>query len=136
VFLHEGIIARGTRAPTLVQRSEDLVLTAAALGLAGYGTFEVIIALTHIVNGPQIEWWALLLLVVFGTMLVVAAAFVRVKLPGGLALAISALLALQALAIHGAVHEYGEVILPFQLARGGVAVLLVALAYLGSRKPA
>lgn len=110
------------------------MLTAAALGLAGYGTFEVIIALTHVVNGPRLEWWALGLLALFGTILVVAAAFVRVKLPGGLALAIGALSGLQALAIHSAFHDYGRVIVPFQIVRGAFAMVLLALAYAGSRR--
>lgn len=110
------------------------MLTAAALGMAGYGTFEVIIAMTHVVNGPQIELWALALLAIFGTILVVAAAFVRVQLPGGLALAIGALLGLQALAIHNAFHDYGRVIIPFQIARAVFAVALIALAYAGRRR--
>lgn len=110
------------------------MLTAAALGMAGYGTFAVITAITRVVNGSDLEWWALVLLGVFGTILVVAAAFVRVRLPGGLALAIGALLGLQALAIHSSFYDYGRVILPFQIARAVFAALLIGLAYQGSRR--
>jgi hypothetical protein len=104
------------------------VLTAAALGMAAYGTFEVIIALTQVVNGLTIEWWALVLLAACGTVLVAAAAFVRVRLPGGVALALGAL------SIHSALHDYGRVIIPIQVARGTVAILLIALAYAGTRR--
>jgi hypothetical protein len=66
---------------------------------------------------------------VFGLLLVLAAAFVRVRMPGGLAVAISAMLALQALAVHTAAHlESGLV--P-QIGRGVLAFFLVGSALAG-----
>jgi hypothetical protein len=56
---------------------------------------------------------------------------VRVRLPGGLAFALGAMLGLQALAVHDAVHLGGG-IAP-QIARGSVAVVLVALALSDAR---
>ena len=62
-------------------------------------------------------------------LLVLAAAFVRVRMPGGLAVAISAMLALQALAVHTAAHlESGLV--P-QIGRGVLAFFLVGSALAG-----
>ena len=57
-----------------------------------------------LLRGARLELWAELGLIVFGVLLVLAAAFVRVRLPGGLAFAIGAMLGLQALAVHDAVH--------------------------------
>ena len=45
----------------------------------------------------------------FGGLLALAAAFVRVRLPGGLAFAIGAMLGLQALAVHDAAHLGGGI---------------------------
>jgi hypothetical protein len=61
---------------------------------------------------------------------VLSAAFVRVQLPGGLALAIGAMLGLQALAVHTSAH-FGDGLFP-QIVRGTVAAALVALAYAGA----
>ena len=60
-------------------------------------------------RGARLELWAELGLIVFGALLPLAAAFVRVRLPGGLALAIGAMLGLQALAVHDAVRLGGGV---------------------------
>jgi hypothetical protein len=65
-------------------------------------------------------------LIFFGMLLVLAAAFVRVRLPGGVAFAIGAMLGLQALAVHAAVH-LGTGIAP-QIVRGAIALLLVTIA--------
>jgi len=72
------------------------VLTLAALGMFGYGTYSAFWAVFDVISGARLEWWADVLLVLFGLLLVVAAAFVRVRMPGGLAVAIGAMLALQA----------------------------------------
>ncbi len=108
------------------------MLTAATIGMAGYGAFEAVVGLVDLVGGHRLEIVAALAAILFGALLVLAAAFVRVRLPGGLALAIGALLALQALAIHSAAHFNQVVTLGPQLVRGAFAALLVALAYLGS----
>jgi|WetSurMetagenome_2_1015567.scaffolds.fasta_scaffold371533_1 hypothetical protein len=106
------------------------MLTSAAIGMAGYGAFEVLAGLFDLIARRQLEVVADLAAVLFGLLLILAAAFVRVRIPGGLALAIGGLLGLQALAIHQAAHLTGVVALAPQLARGVFAALLVALAYL------
>jgi hypothetical protein len=111
-----------------------VVLTAAVLGMAGYGTLEVIFSLTRIVSGPPLELWALAAQALLGVVLVIAAAFVRVRLPGGLALAIGALLGFQALALHNAIHDYGSVVPLLQVTRGIFAAALIGVAHIGSRR--
>jgi hypothetical protein len=102
------------------------MLTAAALGMFSYGMYSIGWAVVDVARGARLELWAELGLIFFGAMLVLAAAFVRVRLPGGVAFAIGAMLGLQALAVHDAVH-LGTGITP-QIARGAAAVLLVAIA--------
>jgi len=106
------------------------MLTVATLGMFGYGTYSLVWAVVDLFRGPQLELWAELGLMVFGLLLVVSAAFVRVALPGGLAAAIGAMLGLQALAVHDAVHLGGGV--APQVARAVFAAVLVALAWLSS----
>jgi hypothetical protein len=83
-------------------------------------------AVVDLARGPHLELWAELGLMAFGALLALAAAFVRVRLPGGLAFAIGAMLGLQALAVHDAVHLGGGV--APQMVRGAIAIVLVALA--------
>jgi hypothetical protein len=108
------------------------MLTSAALGMAGYGAYEAAVGVLDLIGigGHHLEVVADVGAILFGTLLVLAAAFVRVRLPGGLALAIGAVLGLQALAIHRTAHVAGVVTLAPQLARGAFAALLVALAHL------
>jgi len=110
------------------------MLTMAALGMVTYGVYSVGWAIADLMTGAHIELWAELALIVFGVLLVLAAAFVRVRLPGGLAFAIGALLALQALAVHTAAHLGTGV--PAQVLRGAIATALVAMAapYEGQRR--
>ena len=82
-------------------------------------------AATRSSGGPIYGWWPGVATLVFG------AAFVRVSIPGGLALAIAGLLALQSISLHNASHLYGQVVLLPQFARALFAGLLVALAYFG-----
>ena len=66
-------------------------------------------------------------------MLMLAAALVRVSMPGGLALAVAALLGLQSISLHNDAHFYGRLdlmVLP-QTLRAVYAATLVALAYFG-----
>ena len=102
------------------------MLTTAALGMFGYGSYSVGWAVADLIRGPRLELWAELGMVAFGLLLTLAAAFVRVRLPGGLAFAIGAMLGLQALAVHDAVHLGGG-IAP-QIVRGSIAVALIGLA--------
>ena len=109
------------------------MLTAATLGMAGYGVYSIVVAVADLFFLSQMEVVADLGLAAFGLLLVLAAAFVRVLLPGGLALAVGALLGLQALSIHADVHLAGSLAVTPQLVRGAFAGALVVLAYLGGR---
>ena len=66
----------------------------------------------------------------FGLLLTLSAAFVRVRLPGGIALALVAMLGLQALAVHSAVHLANG--LAPQIGLAALAVALLALARAGN----
>jgi len=102
------------------------VLTTAALGMLVYGVYSIGLAVADLFSGARLELWAELGLMLFGMLLVLAAAFVRVRLPGGLAFAIGAMLGLQALAVHAAAHV-GTGVAP-QIVRGAIALVLVAMA--------
>ena len=102
------------------------MLTAATLGMFVYGVYSMGWALLDLMRGARLELWAELGLMLFGLLLSLSAAFVRVRLPGGLAFAIGAMLGLQALAVHDAVH-LGSGVAP-QIVRGIVAVVLVLMA--------
>ena len=110
------------------------MLTAATLGMALYGIYSIIAACIDLIAGARVGAIADLAEVSFGLLLMLAAAFVRVRMPGGLALALGALLGLQALAIHSDVHLSGSVVLPFQILRAGIAILLVGIAVFGAGK--
>ena len=107
------------------------MLTLATLGMAVYGLYSIADGLIDLLGGASLEWWADLWLLVGGTMLLFGAAFVRVSMPGGLALAVGGLLALQSISLHNASHLYGHIVLLPQLARALFAGLLVMLAHLG-----
>lgn len=109
------------------------MLTASALGMLAYGLYSAGLGVAGLLGAVRLEVWANLGLIGFGLLLMLAAAFVRVRLPGGLALALSALLALQALALHNDLHFFGRTVPLFQLARGTLALVLVGLAVLGAR---
>src|SRR6476646_4372862 len=110
---------------------EDPVLTIASLGMFLYGVYSIGWAVADLVRGARLELWAELGLVAFGALLALAAAFVRVRLPGGLAFAIGAMLGLQALAVHDASHLGGGV--APQVVRASIAVVLVAMALSDAR---
>jgi hypothetical protein len=106
------------------------VLTVATLGLFAYGLYSTVWPLVDVLRGARLELWAELGLMLFGLMLTLSAAFVRVRLPGGLALALGAMLGLQALAVHSAVH-LADGLAP-QIGRALLAGSLLALARAGS----
>src|SRR5204862_1646913 len=110
-------MCRGRRRP---------MLTIAALGMCTYGLYSAAWAVVDLIRGARLELWAELGLVLFGLLLGLSAAFVRVRLPGGLAAAIGAMLGLQALAVHNAVHLGGGV--APQIVRAAIAIVLIALA--------
>ena len=109
------------------------MLTIASLGMFVYGIYSVAWAVVDLVRGSRLELWAELGLIAFGVLLALAATFVRVRLPGGLAFAIGAMLGLQALGVHDAVHLGGG-IAP-QIVRASIALVFVALA-LSDARPA
>lgn len=108
------------------------MLSLATLGMFGYGTFSLVWAVVDLLRGAQLELWAELGLIAFGLLLVLSAALVRVRIPGGLAAGISAMLGLQALAVHDAVHLGGG-ITP-QIVRAAFGAALVAVAWFGAEK--
>ena len=126
----------GEGRPTLSTRVQILsVLTVATLGMFAYGTYSTLWAAVDVIRGARIELWAELLVAIFGVLLVLASAFVRVRMPGGLAVAISAMLALQALEVHTAAHL--EAGLVPQVGRAVLAFFLVGCAVAGeeNRRP-
>jgi hypothetical protein len=110
------------------------MLSASTLGLAGYGLYSVVAAALDLVGTHRLEVLVDLATLFLGLLLLLAAAFVRVLIPGGLALAIAALLGLQALAVHNTPHLWGAFILGPQVVRGAIAAALIALAYFGGRQ--
>ena len=102
------------------------MLTLATLGMFAYGTYSAVSALFDVIQGARIEWWAEGLIALSGLLLVLAAALVRVRIPGGLAVAISAMLALQALEVHTVSH-LGLGLAP-QIGRAVLAFFLVGCA--------
>ena len=103
------------------------MLTMASLGMFVYGIYSVGWAASDLIRGARLELWAELGLIAFGVLLMLASAFVRVRLPGGLAFALGALLGLQALAVHNGAHLGGNVV-P-QVVQGALALLLVLAAW-------
>jgi hypothetical protein len=119
-------MAAATRANCVHMHGDDRMLTAAALGMLVYGVYSIGWVVADLLSGARLELWAELGLMVFGVLLVLAAAFVRVRLPGGLAFAIGALLGLQALGVHSAAH-FRTGAAP-EIVRGAIALVLVAMA--------
>ena len=109
------------------------MLTIASLGLFVYGLYSAGWAVADLIRGARLEFWAELGAMAFGALLMLAAAFVRVRLPGGLAFAIGAMLGLQALAVHAAVHLGGS-IAP-QVVRAAIALGLIGLATAHNLRP-
>jgi hypothetical protein len=109
------------------------MLTAATIGMLSYAGYSAGWAVYDVMTGPHLEWWAELGLVLFALLLALGAFFVRVRLPGGLAFAIGAMLGLQALAVHTAAHL--ETGLTSQIGRGALAIALVVMAHTASSQP-
>jgi hypothetical protein len=110
-----------------------MMLTAATLGLVVYALYSITSGTLDIALQSRLEPLADMALVLFGLVLLLSAAFVRVMMPGGLALALGALFALQALSLHSDAHLYGSVSMLHQVVRAAVSVGLVALAYFGAQ---
>lgn len=104
------------------------MLTLATLGMFAYGAYSTVWTVVDVVRGARIELWAEVLIALFGLLLIISAALVRVRMPGGLSVAISAMLALQALEVHTAAHlesglgpQIGRAVLAFFLVGSAVA---------------
>ena len=108
------------------------MLTAATLGMTGYGLYMVGAALVDLFGPAQLSWIANLIAVALGAVLMAAGVCIRVGLPGSLALALTALFGLQSLSLHSAARLYGQVAPEPQIARALFAALLVGLAYFGA----
>jgi len=107
------------------------MLRAAAFGMLIYGVHDFIVGATDLIGVGMLEWWANLWRILSGGVLTLAAALVRVSLPGGLALAVSGLLALQSINLHNDPHVYGQLLLLPQVARALFGAALILLAHLG-----
>ena len=107
------------------------MLRVAALGMFLYGLHDVVVGAADLVGAGTLEWWANLWRMLAGAILMLAAALVRVSLPGGLALAVAALLGLQSISLHNDPHFYGRLLLLPQAMRATFSAILVALAYFG-----
>ena len=70
------------------------MLRAAALGMFLYGLHDVAAGAVDLVGAGVLEWWADFWRLLSGAVLMLAAALVRVSMPGGLALAVAGLLGL------------------------------------------
>lgn len=116
-----------------VTREGAPVLTVATLGLAVYGMYSMGLGAVDAFRSPGLDWWADAALAVFGLLLLTASVLVRLRIPGGLALALSGLAALQALALHNDMHFYGDILVAPQVVRGVIAAGLAALAWAGAR---
>ncbi len=110
------------------------MLTLATLGMVGYGLYEIGYAIADLFYAGRLEIVANLGSIAFGSLLVLAAAFVRVMVPGGIALAIGALFGLQALALHQSAHLYGMVALAPQLLRALFGATVILIAHMASRQ--
>ena len=104
------------------------MLTVASIGMFVYGAYSILWAIVDLLRGARLELWAELGLMLFGLLLTLSAAFVRVRLPGGLAFAIGALLGLQALAV-----DVDGGVTPRMIVRGVAALARVGLAGAGGR---
>lgn len=107
------------------------MLRAAALGMFLYGLHDAAAGAVDLVAGGALEWWAAAWRMLAGATLAFAAVLVRVSLPGGLALAVAALLGLQSISLHNDPHFYGRLLLLPQLTRAAFSAALVALAWFG-----
>ena len=107
------------------------MLRAAALGMFLYGLHDVVVGSVDLIGTGTLEWWANVWRMLAGATLLFAAVLVRVSMPGGLALAIAALLGLQSISLHNDAHFYGRLLLYPQAARAVFSIVLVALAHFG-----
>jgi len=114
-----------------VHDKQGRLLSLAVVGMAGYGLYSAALGVYEALLGRQLPLWASLGLVVAGLLLLAATVLVRLQVPGGLALALGALFALQALALSNDTDWYGRIVVLSQIARGLFAATLGILAFVG-----
>ncbi len=107
------------------------MLRAAAAGMFFYAIYAVVAGIADLLFIGILEWWANAWGILSGITLALAAVFVRISLPGGLALAIAGLLGLQSISLHNDGHYYDQLLHWTQAARAGFSILLIALAWYG-----
>ncbi len=110
------------------------MLTAATLGLAGYGVYSVVAAIADMIVFARLEWWADIGGGMLGLSLLFAAVLVRARVPGGLAFALGGLLGLQALGLHNSMHLHGSIQIIEESARAGFGILLMVLGWIGGKR--
>ena len=107
------------------------MLRAAAIGMFVYGLYAIVVGIGDLLVVGTLEWWANAWGILSGATLALAATFVRISLPGGLALAVAGLSGLQAISLHNDGHYYSQLLHWSQTVRGGFSVLLIVLAWWG-----
>ena len=107
------------------------MLTLATLGMTGYGLYSLGTGLWDLFWLSRLEPMANLASILLGAMLILAGLFIRVGLPGSLALALGALFGLQSLSLHNAGHLYDQIAPEPQVARAVFSAVLIALAFFG-----
>ena len=110
---------------------QGVMLRAAAAGMFLYGLYAIVVGIADLVFIGTLEWWANAWSILSGAMLSLAATFVRISLPGGLALAMAGLLGLQSISLHNDGHYYNQLLHWSQAVRAGFSVLLIVLAWCG-----
>ncbi len=109
------------------------MLTAAALGLAGYGLYCVGAAILDLIWLSRLEWWAHLGGALLGLVLLFSAVLTRARVPGGLFFALGGLLGLQALNLHNSAHLHGTIQTIPEILRALVGIVLLLMARIGAR---
>ena len=107
------------------------MLPLATLGMTGYGLYSLGTGLWDLFWLSRLELMANLASILLGAMLILAGLFIRVGLPGSLALALGALFGLQSLSLHNAGHLYDQIAPEPQVARAVFSAVLIALAFFG-----
>jgi hypothetical protein len=110
------------------------MLTAATLGLAGYGLYAIGAALADLIFFSRLELWANLGVAVLGMTLLFAAVLVRARVPGGLLFALGGLLGLQAVNLHNSMHLHGSIQIVEESARAVFGALLMLLGWWGGKR--
>lgn len=119
-----------------MQERASKLLSLSVTGMAGYALYSAGLGTYDVLLAHRLDLWADIALALAGLALGAAAVLVRLQVPGGLALALGAMLALQGLALHNDLHWYGHISVVSQVGRGVFALALAVLAHMGDRTAA